>query len=59
MSTVRVRLMGGPLHGQVLWVDEAKASLNVQVAGKGDAISRTWQYRRDGGLLQFVGEVLP
>jgi hypothetical protein len=55
MATVQVRLSGGGLHGQVVWVEEGCASLTVNLAAPGGG-KRTLQYRRDGAMLKFAGE---
>ena len=59
MSAERVRLVGGPLSGQVLWIEAGKTSLQVHVAARGDGFKRTFEYRRDGFGLLFAGEVSP
>ena len=53
-SAEKMRFIGGPLNGQVVWVEADCTSLNVQIAATGDAIKRTVEYRRDGQTLQFV-----
>ena len=55
MGTVRLRLLGGALSGQVLWVEESCGSVNVKMAGDGGAPT-TLQYRRDGATASFVTE---
>jgi len=47
------------LSGQVLWIDAGKTSLQVHVAARGDGLKQTFEYRRDGFGLLFVGEVSP
>jgi len=51
-----MRFIGGPLSGQVVWVEDECVSLNVQIAAKGETMKRTVEYRRDGQTLQFVEE---
>ena len=51
-----MRFIGGPLSGQVVWVEDDCVALNVQIAAKGDTLKRTAEYRRDGQTLQFVEE---
>ncbi|HXV87094.1 MAG TPA: hypothetical protein VD793_10355 [Gemmatimonadales bacterium] len=54
---VRFRLVGGPLSGQVVWLEQGRAGLTVQVAPVGTTPKRTLEYRCDGGVLAFVREV--
>ncbi len=55
MTAVRVRLLGGTLNGQVLWVDGERTWLEVHVAG-GVGFKKTLRYRRDGAIARFVLE---
>jgi hypothetical protein len=57
MSAERVRLIGGPLSGQAVWVEAGKTSLQVHIAAREDRLTRTLEYRREGLGLLFVGEV--
>ena len=54
MGAVRVRLLGGALSGQVLWVEDERASLEVHVAGGAGA--KTLRYQRDGAIARFVAD---
>jgi hypothetical protein len=56
MSALKMRFIGGPLSGQVVWVEDDCTSLNVQIAAKGETLKRTVEYRRDGQTLLFVEE---
>lgn len=55
MAVVRVRLLGGQLNGQVLWVEEGRPILEVNVAGKA-GVSSKLRYKVDGGTAQLVTE---
>ncbi|HXV86888.1 MAG TPA: hypothetical protein VD793_09325 [Gemmatimonadales bacterium] len=56
MSLVRMRLVGGELQGQALWVEEAARTLNVHLGGQLPGARRTLHYRKSGGVLRFEGE---
>ena len=52
MTADRLRMVGGPMSGQTLWLDKDKDSLRVHTAATQDSPKRTYEYRRDGqGLL--------
>jgi hypothetical protein len=55
MSVVRVRVLGGALNGHVLWVEEGRPSLDVNVAA-GAGVSKKLRYRIDGETAVFVEE---
>lgn len=55
MTAVRVRLLGGALNGQVIWVEGDRPSLEVHVA-KGGGVQTTLTYQIDGDTASFVGE---
>ena len=55
MTAVRVRLIGGALSGQVIWVEPDKPSLEVHIA-KGGGVHSTLTYAIDGDTASFVGE---
>lgn len=55
MAPVRVRLMGGALNGQVLWVDPGQAVLEVHMA-KGAEARNTLRYQIEGTTATFVSE---
>ncbi len=57
MTADRLRMVGGPLNGQALWLDGEKASVRVSIASTADTPKRTYEYRREGPGLLFVGEV--
>jgi hypothetical protein len=57
MAAVRVRLIGGALNGQVLWVEENRASVDVNVGG-GAGAKKSLRYRIDGAVAVFVAEPL-
>jgi len=56
MSVERVRLIGGALQGQVMWLEPSCATLNVHIGGQSPGATKTLHYRRTGGVLCFVGE---
>ena len=56
MASVRVRLMGGALNGQVLWVEKDQAVLDVHMAN-GAASRNTLRYQIEGSTATFVSEV--
>ncbi|HEX9582040.1 MAG TPA: hypothetical protein VF970_13125 [Gemmatimonadales bacterium] len=59
MTPIRLRLIGGPLSGQVVWLDEGRVGVTVQVAPNGGSPKRSLEYRRDGQALAFVRELQP
>jgi hypothetical protein len=56
MSVERLRLVGGALQGQVMWVEQGAPTLNVHMGGQSPGVTRTLHYRRSGAVLRFVGE---
>ena len=52
MTAVRVRLLGGVLNGQVVWVEENCAWVDVHVAA-GAGIRKTFRYLREGEIARF------
>lgn len=56
MGAERVRLVGGELQGQVMWVEPGASTLNVHMGGQAPGITRVLHYRRSGTVLRFVGE---
>ena len=55
MGVVRVRLLGGALNGQVLWVEEGLVSVKVHVGGD-RSVPTTLRYRIVGPVGRFVPE---
>ena len=55
MAPVRVRLLGGALNGQVLWVEESRASVDVNIAGKASE-PKALRYRISGAVARLVTE---
>lgn len=56
MSLERMRLIGGSLEGQVMWVEQGSPTLNVHIGGQSPGVTKTLHYRRSGAVLRFVGE---
>lgn len=54
MAAVRVRLLGGALNGQVLWVEQGRPFLEVHMARAG--IRNTLRYQIDGSTASFVSD---
>jgi hypothetical protein len=52
----RVRLVGGDLQGEVMWVETGAPVLDVHIGGQSPGTTRTLHYRRSGAVLRFVGE---
>ncbi|OGU00982.1 MAG: hypothetical protein A2W29_08760 [Gemmatimonadetes bacterium RBG_16_66_8] len=57
MSLERVRLVGGALEGQVMWVENDRTAVSVHMGGQILGVTKTLHYRRSGGLLRFVEEI--
>jgi hypothetical protein len=55
MTAVRVRLIGGSLSGQVIWVEPDQVSLEVHIS-KGGGVHSTLTYLIDGDTASFQGE---
>lgn len=53
MTAVRVRLLGGALNGQVLWVEQGIPTLDVNVA-TGTGHQKKIRYRIEGHIGSFV-----
>lgn len=53
MPAVRVRLLGGALNGQVMWVDQDQTVLDVHMA-KGTEARNTLRYEIEGATAKFV-----
>ncbi|MBI3982043.1 MAG: hypothetical protein HY337_03970 [Gemmatimonadetes bacterium] len=56
MSVERMRLVGGVLSGQVLWVEQGAPTMQVHIGGQSPGVTRTLHYRRSGAVLRFVRE---
>ena len=56
MSVFRVRLLGGSLNGQVLWVEKGREFLDVNIAA-GVGAAKRLHYRIEGETAQFVEEL--
>jgi len=59
MSSIQARFFGGPLDGRTLWVDEGRDAFDIQMAEPNQSLKRILQYRLEGQLLRFVGELEP
>jgi len=55
MAAVRVRLLGGALNGQVMWVEKDQTVLSVHMA-KGVGNRNTLQYKIEGSTGTFLSE---
>jgi hypothetical protein len=56
MTIEQIRLAGGVLDGQSVWVEQACQTLNVHMGGQIPGATRTLHYRRTGTTLCFMGE---
>ena len=56
MSVCRVRLLGGALNGQVLWVEQGRTFLDVNIAA-GVGAAKKLHYRIEGETARFVEEL--
>lgn len=56
MSAERLRLVGGELQGQVVWVEQGSPTLKVRIGGQRPGATKTLHYRRSGAVLRFVEE---
>ena len=58
MSLERLRLVGGELQGQVMWLASETPDLDIHMSGLLPGAKRVLHYRRSGAVLRFVGETL-
>ena len=56
MSVERLRLVGGELQGQVVWVEQGSPTLKVHIGRQSPGVTKTLHYRRSGAVLRFVEE---
>jgi hypothetical protein len=51
-----MRLVGGALQGQVMWVEPDASALDIHMGGQTPGATRVLHYRRSGAVLRFAGE---
>lgn len=56
MSVEALRLLGGALQGQIVWVEHGAPTLAVHMGGQRPGVTKTLHYRRSGPVFRFVEE---